>query len=193
MSVSFVAAQIRGARLTDVLVSGFLDSNEEVTRFRALWDLVFLEFDDRILLEVSAVRADGDCILSVVDRLRPYPELGDDMIPAFSSLGLHVIPEPDNENRVVSLSLWAPVKEGGGVRCGAVGIGLECGAAGRQEVFLDPWHHWGFRVGGAWQRQAWEANRQELAGTEVVVRFLRAEAGRCRTSRRGAAGGTRTR
>lgn len=161
-----IVGHICGSRLTDLFVSGFVDPDETPVRFRPLWGLVFAEFDDRFLLEISAVERDGCCVVAGTERVRPYPDLGDDMTPAISSFAAQVFPDLDAVTRVVSVSMWAPAVREGGVRCGALSFGLD----GGQCIFFDPWHHWGLRIGDESHLRQWEQNRPELDGSAVIFR-----------------------
>jgi hypothetical protein len=165
MMMSKIKGALSGARLTDVLVTGFIDKDERPVRFHALWRVIYFEFDN-VLLKMAVVGDSGRIRLFLVDEVSSEADLDDDMLPAFSSVRLQVLRDPDGSNVLATIRTWNTIQSSEWIECSAARIDLVDG----QQIFVDPLNYFGIQLGGREQEEVWKENAQEswLKSTEIA-------------------------
>ncbi|XYH97111.1 hypothetical protein ACMHYB_56630 [Sorangium sp. So ce1128] len=166
MMMSKIKGALSGARLTDVLVTGFIDNDERPARFHALWRVVYFEFDN-MWLKMAVVGDSGRIRLSLVDEVSNEADLlDDDMLPALSSVRLQVLRDPDGSNVLATLRTWNTNQSPEWIECSAARLDLVNG----QQIFVDPLNYFGIQLGGREQEEVWKENAQEswLESVEIV-------------------------
>ncbi|WP_437296365.1 hypothetical protein [Sorangium sp. So ce426] len=154
--MSKIKGALSGARLTDVLVTGFVDKNERPVRFHALWRAVYFEFDD-VLLKMAVVGDSGRIRLFLADEVSNEADLNDDMLPALSSVRLQVLRDPDGSNVLATIRTWNTIQSSEWIECSAARLDLVNG----QQIFIDPLNYFGIQLGGREQEEVWKQNAQE--------------------------------
>jgi hypothetical protein len=144
---------LRGTRVDDVLLDGFMDQDEVPVRFRALRDSLYFELGS-VYLHFKAIDSEGAMSIAIVDAMGEHPALDEDMVHAVSSMREQVLQDADGSNEVKALRLWGPAEVAGELRCRAAQLELGNG----QQIFVDPSYHFGMRIGGGEQRETWLAS-----------------------------------
>ncbi|WP_437913890.1 hypothetical protein WME73_47045 [Sorangium sp. So ce302] len=156
MMMSKIKGALSGARLTDVLVTGFVDKDERPVRFHALWRAVYFEFDN-VLLKMAVVGDSGRIRLFLADEVSNEADLDDDMLPALSSVRLQVLRDPDGSNVLATIRTWNTIQSSEWIECSAARLDLVNG----QQIFIDPLNYFGIQLGGREQEEVWKQNAQE--------------------------------
>lgn len=156
MMMSKIKGALSGARLTDVLVTGFVDKDERPARFHALWRAVYFEFDN-VLLKMAVVGDSGRIRLFLADEVSNEADLDDDMLPALSSVRLQVLRDPDGSNVLAAIRTWNTIQSSEWIECSAARLDLVNG----QQIFIDPLNYFGIQLGGREQEEVWKQNAQE--------------------------------
>lgn len=167
MKLRELEAALQNAQLADIVLVGFVDHSQQLARFRALLDAVYLEFDG-IFLEIATIRDTGRARIGIVAEPRIRAELDDDMTPAISSVRQQVLRDPDARNALREVRLWEVAEAQDQLSCAALSFELDNG----QSVFLDPFNHFGIRIGGDEHNALWlaSATRGGLARTDLTLR-----------------------
>ncbi|WP_437778972.1 hypothetical protein [Sorangium sp. So ce1097] len=165
MMMSKIKVALSGARLTDVLVTGFIDKDDRPARFHALWRAVYFEFDN-MLLKTAVAGDSGRIRLSLADEVSNEADLDDDMLPALSSVRLQVLRDPDGANVLATLRTWNTSHSPEWIECSAARLDLVNG----QQIFVDPLNYFGIQLGGREQEEVWKENAQEswLESVDIV-------------------------
>jgi hypothetical protein len=157
-----------GTELKDIIVTGFIQSDERPVRFHALWRAIFFECDG-IVLKITTIGDSGRMRLALVHSVCYEAELDDDMLPASSSLRLQVLRDPDGSNALSAIHIWNMDESSDEIKCAAARVDLLNG----QRIFVDPSYYFGIRLGGHEQEEVWRENRFESRYEEVEVALSR--------------------
>lgn len=153
MRLSELQSTLLGKTLDDVLLRGFVEQEGVSAKFHAVRTSVFFEFGG-VFLQFEVIEDGGEMRLVFPDEIPASPELDADMLPAVTSIGEQILLDDVNPSQVVCLRLWHVVEAAEELRCWAAQVELANG----QEVFVDPSHHFGIKIGGRGQREAWREN-----------------------------------
>lgn len=164
MTLTDIQRVLSGAKLVDVVVTGFVEMDVVPVCFHALWHVVYFDFDGRIL-EVATIGDSGRIRLDVVEAPRHTAVLDEGMLPAFASIQRQALRDPDGANEVVEMRLWSMLEVSGSVQCDAVRFDLING----QQLFVDPSNYFGIRLGGHEQQRLWEENWPRAHGRQMTV------------------------
>lgn len=141
---------LRGARIANVMLTGFVDRSETPLQFYALPQIVYFDLGSW-LLEVATIGDSGRASLEVVPTIRHRADLDNDMEPAVSSIRQQVLHDPDGTNLIRALRLWDLREISGQISCAALRVELVNG----QCIFVDPSNYFGIRIGGEELHELW--------------------------------------
>ena len=164
MRLSVIQSALRGTGLKDIIVTGFVEKDEQPVRFHALWRAVYFECDG-MLLKMAVVGDSGRMRLSVVHTVCHEAELDDDMLPALSSIRLQALRDPDGSNALAAIRLWNMGESSEEVQCAAARLDLVNG----QRIFVDPSNYFGIQLGGREQEEVWKENWFESRREDVEI------------------------
>jgi len=150
---SDIRTALWGTELKDIIVTGFVENDEQSVRFHALWRAVYFECNG-VLLKMATVGDSGRMRLALVHSVCCEAELDDDMLPASSSVRLQVLRDPDGSNVLTAIRLWNINESLEEIQCAAARLDLING----QRIFVDPSYYFGIRLGGREQEEVWEEN-----------------------------------
>ena len=141
---------LQGTRITNVILTGFVDRTDYPLQFYALLQTVYFDLGPR-LLEVATIGDSGRAGLDVVQKIRHHAELDNEMNPAVSSIRQQVLDDPDGINLIRALNLWDFREASGQMSCSALRIEL----IGGQCIFVDPSNYFGIRIAGENLQELW--------------------------------------
>jgi heme oxygenase len=154
MTLLEIQMSLYGRNLTDVLLTGFIDRNDDPLRFYALLQTVYFEFSD-FLLDISTLGDSGRIRLELVASLRHNVELDDDMVFATTSIRQQILRDPDGQNVLAALRFWNVSEDAGIVVCSAARLDLANG----QNIFVDPSNYFVIQLGGCELEETWASRK----------------------------------
>ena len=145
--------KLNGAGISDILLPGFLDQDENPARFRTLSQAVYFECNS-LYLRMAAIATTGSMRISIENRIEIPDQIDEDMTAAVTSLREQCLDDADGRNDLSLIRFWDIVDDANGLRCAAAQLDLVNG----QQIFVDPTYHFGIRIGGSLQRESWREN-----------------------------------
>jgi hypothetical protein len=153
MTLLELKSRLNGLSVSDILLSGFIDQDEQPVRFRTLPQVVYFECGS-IYIKMETISTTGTMRISVDDKIDMPAGIEEDMTAAVTSIREQCLDDVDSENDLGAIRFWGVLEDEAGLRCAAVQFDLANG----QQIFVDPSYHFGIRIGGPRQREIWRRN-----------------------------------
>lgn len=139
--------------LSDMYVTGFVDTSDGTYELTAFGDHVYLEFGDG-LIELRAMDQGEYLQICFRSELATPYELEDDCHACHFSIAPILLLDPLADNTIVSCSMFGADTDGQHLRCRA----LRLRTVGGQVLFFDPSFVHGIGLGGPDQESVWREN-----------------------------------
>jgi hypothetical protein len=165
MTLLELQSRLNGLGVSDILVPGFVDQDEQPVRFRSLPHVVYFECGS-VYMKMEIISTTGLMRITISDKLDMPIGIEEDMTAAVTSLREQCLDDVDSENGLDSIRFWGLLEEENGLRCAAAQLDLVSG----QQIFVDPSYHFGIRIGGPRQKEIWRENwpAAEQASERIV-------------------------
>jgi hypothetical protein len=154
MRLADLHARLKGVCLRDVITIGFFDREESPIRYYPQLRVAYFQFS-AVYLRCDTDGYSGRMRVGVVASVVCDDYSDEGMSSAWSSVREYILREPDGPNQLTAVHLWDAKENAPGVECAALQFDLGNG----QGIFVDPFYHFGIKLGGPEQQALWAANR----------------------------------
>jgi hypothetical protein len=162
--IDAVAASLRGRRLTDILVTGYIDGPESKRRFHPMFDDVYFDFDG-LLLRASATDQFWYVELDLVDRVECRFQIEED--DEFGVCPLDFVLRhpggPYHLRQIITFTAHGMEASSRKAVCAALVLEFEGTEVAIDTLFMDPRNEFGIQLGTEAALAEW---RRANAGAE---------------------------
>ncbi|MCI5226653.1 MAG: hypothetical protein D3918_08325 [Candidatus Electrothrix sp. AX2] len=165
MTINDIVTKIRGRKLSDIYLAGFIDKDDLMCKFQPMLSCVYFEFNENIIEFELVDGLDYMMRLSFTDTVRHLFEIEEGDQASFCSVREFYLLDPDSDNKLKEMRLWSAREYGDEIRCLAARIDLLNG----QNIFIDPTYHFGIRIGSQHQELIWKEHWPKAKDSEEIV------------------------